>query len=192
MSITDYLVNGLLIAMVLRQIHGKRLTAFSLIWPVGIVAWVGYSYLHGIPTAGNDLLLVGGGIAVGATLGILCGVFTRLRPDGDGTFIAKAGLVAAVLWIVGVGSRLAFELYATHGGAPSIAHFSATHSVTSAEAWTAALILMALGEVLCRTGVLAWRARSSLTASRPLPNFGLPSRRPMVESGIMGSSEQPR
>ena len=116
MSTTDYIVNGLLIALVIRQIHGKKLTAFGLIWPVGVVVWAGYSYLHGIPTAGNDLLLVMTGISVGATLGILCGAFTHLHLQADGSFLAKAGFAAAALWIVGVGSRLAFELYATHGG----------------------------------------------------------------------------
>lgn len=192
MSTTDYFVNGLLIALLIRQIHGKRLTAFGLVWPVAVVVWAGYSYLHGIPTAGNDLLLVMTAISVGATLGILCGALTHLHLRADGTFLAKAGVVAAILWIVGVGSRLAFELYATHGGSPSIAHFSATRSITSAEAWTSALILMAFAEVISRTGVLAWRARSSLIRTGPLPDVAEPPHRPMVESGIMGASERPR
>ncbi|HEY1990521.1 MAG TPA: hypothetical protein VGG43_13710 [Acidimicrobiales bacterium] len=192
MSTTDYIVNGLLIALVIRQIHGKRLTAFGLIWPVAVVVYAGYSYLHGVPTAGNDLLLVMTAISVGATLGILCGAFTHLHRRSDGSFLAKAGFVAAILWIVGVGSRLAFEMYATHGGSPSIAHFSATHSITSAEAWTSALILMAFAEVLSRTGVLAWRARSSLVRTEPLPDVTGAPRQPMVESGIMGASERPR
>ena len=192
MSTTDYIVNGLLIALVIRQIHGKRLTAFGLIWPVAVVVWAGYSYLHGIPTAGNDLLLVMTGISVGATLGVLCGAFTHLHPKADGSFLAKAGFVAAILWIVGVGSRLAFELYATHGGSPSIAHFSAAHRITSAEAWTSALILMAFAEVISRTGVLAWRARSSLIRTQPRPDGGELPRRSRVASGIMGANEPPR
>jgi hypothetical protein len=192
MPTTDYIVNGLLIALVIRQILGKKLTAFGLIWPVGVVVWAGYSYLHGIPTAGNDVVLVMTGITVGATLGVLCGAYTHLHPQANGTFLAKAGFVAAALWIVGVGSRLAFELYATHGGGASIAHFSANHSITSTEAWTSALILMAFAEVLSRTGVLAWRARSSLARSLPLPVAGETPHRPMVESGIMGASERHR
>ena len=39
----------------------------------------------------------------------------------------------------------------------SIAHFSATHGITSATAWTAALILMALSEATMRTSILGWR-----------------------------------
>ncbi len=192
MSTTDYIVNGLLIALVIRQIHGRKLTAFGLIWPVGVVVWAGYSYLHGIPTAGNDLLLIMTGISVGATLGILCGAFTHLHLQADGSFLAKAGFAAAALWIVGVGSRLAFELYATHGGSPTIAHFSATHRITSAEAWTAALILMAFAEVLSRTGVLAWRARSSLIQTGPVHDFAETPHPPLVKSGIMGASDRPR
>jgi hypothetical protein len=60
--------------------------------------------------------------------------------------------------VVGVGSRLAFQLYATHGGAPSIARFSAAHHITSGEAWVATLIVMALTEVVGRSAVLAARA----------------------------------
>jgi hypothetical protein len=46
----------------------------------------------------------------------------------------------------------------THGGAGVIGRFSASHAITTATAWTAALILMALGEVVARTAVLGVRA----------------------------------
>ncbi|MHB8293773.1 MAG: hypothetical protein ACYDH5_03955 [Acidimicrobiales bacterium] len=35
--------------------------------------------------------------------------------------IAKAGPLAVVLWVLGTGSRLAFGLYALHGGGPEMA-----------------------------------------------------------------------
>jgi hypothetical protein len=41
--------------------------------PLGIVGFVGHNYLHSIPTAGNDLLLIAVLVAVGATLGIAGG-----------------------------------------------------------------------------------------------------------------------
>ena len=37
MSPADYLLNGLLVALVIRQIRGKRLTAFGLLWPLAVV-----------------------------------------------------------------------------------------------------------------------------------------------------------
>jgi hypothetical protein len=160
MTLTDYAIDIALIAVVFIQVRGRRLTARSMLVPVVLVGWAAASYLHGIPTAGNDLPLVATAAAVGITLGVLCALFTTIRPGPDGHPVAKAGLIAGVLWVVGVGTRLAFQVYVTHGGAPALGRFSAAHSITSTEAWVAALILMAMGEALARTAVLAFRAFS--------------------------------
>jgi hypothetical protein len=160
MSLTDYVLDIGLIALVLLQIRGRRLTVRSLLLPVAIVAWAAENYLKGIPTAGNDLLLIVGAAAVGALLGGLCAAFTSVKPGPDGAPIARAGVVAASLWVLGVGARFAFQLYATHGGAAAIGRFSAAHHITSGEAWVAALLLMAICEVLLRTTILAWRGHA--------------------------------
>jgi hypothetical protein len=186
MSITDYLLSFLLIALVVRQIRGRRLTVLGLLWPFGIVVYFATQYLHGIPTAGNDLVLTIAGITVGLVLGTVCGVFTSVRPDADGTPFAKAGALAAAVWILGVGSRLAFQLYATHGGGSSIVRFSNSHDITTVAAWTSALILMAFAEVLGRTAVLAWRARPFWSTARAA---AAPSHS-TVASGIMETSER--
>jgi hypothetical protein len=157
MTTSDYLIDISLIALVLVQMKKRRLTVKALVLPLGIVAYVAYSYLKGIPTAHNDLVLVVGAAVIGATLGTLAGTFTTVTRGVEGVF-AKAGLAAAGLWILGTGGRLAFQVWATHGGGPGIEHFSATHGITSATAWTSALILMALSEATMRTGVLAWRS----------------------------------
>jgi hypothetical protein len=120
MTFSDYLIDISLIALVIFQIRGRRLTTKTLLLPLAIVGYVAYSYLRGIPTAGNDLLLVAGCAAVGATLGGLSGRFTSVYPDVDGVPIAKAGLIAAGLWILGTGARLAFQLYASHGDGAAI------------------------------------------------------------------------
>ena len=65
MSTTDYLLNGALVALVLLQVRGRRLTTWMLLRPIGIVAVIASFYLHGIPTQGNDLVLV----VIGATAG---------------------------------------------------------------------------------------------------------------------------
>jgi hypothetical protein len=158
MTLTDYAIDIALIALVFLQVRGRRLTARSLILPVALVGWAASSYLHGIPTAGNDLVVVVAGAAAGITLGVLTGTFTSVRPDAEGHAFAKAGLAAATLWVLGVGTRFAFQLYASHGGAGAIGRFSTAHSITSGEAWVAALILMALGEAVARTSVLGLRA----------------------------------
>ena len=158
MTFTDYLLDIGLIALVLLQIRGRRLTARSLLLPFAIVGWAASNYLHGIPTAHNDLFLVGAGASLGLVLGGLCGAFTHVTRGRDGVTMAKAGAVAAALWVVGVGTRFAFQLYATHGGSPAIGRFSASHGITSGAAWTACLILMAIGEVAARSAILALRA----------------------------------
>ena len=71
-----------------------------------------------------------------------------------------------------MGTRLAFQLYASHGGEAAIGRFSAAHAITSNEAWVAALILMAMGEVLARTLVLGVRAYN-LAPSQFLPRTSI-------------------
>jgi hypothetical protein len=158
MTFTDYVIDIALIAVVLLQIRNRRLTLRSILLPVALVAWAAATYLKGIPTGGNDLLLIGGTAAVGIALGALCGVFTTVASGPDGHPYAKARTTAAILWVLGVGARFAFQLYSSHGGAAAIGRFSVAHSITSSEAWVAALLLMAIGEALTRTAVLAWRA----------------------------------
>ncbi len=160
MTLTDYAIDIALIALVILQVRGRRITGRTLLIPVILVGWAASSYLHGIPTAGNDLVLIIGATAIGVTLGALCAVFTTVRAGSDGFPVAKAGMLAAVLWVIGVGTRLAFQVYVTHGGEGAVERFSAAHSITTSEAWVAALILMAMGEVLARTGILALRART--------------------------------
>jgi hypothetical protein len=160
MTLADYILDLALIGIVVLQVRGRRLTFRSLLLPVGIVVGVAYQYLRGVPTAGNDLVLVVLAAGVGITLGLLTGRFTSVRPGPDGSPLAKAGALAATLWVVGVGTRFAFQLYASHGGAGAIGRFSAAHHITSSQAWVAALILMALGEAVARTAVLGYRGYS--------------------------------
>jgi hypothetical protein len=167
MTFSDYLIDLSLIGIVLFQIRGRRLTTRALLLPVGIVTYVAVTYLKGIPTAGNDLVLEIGCAALGAALGGLAGYFTSVTPDREGIPVAKAGLVAAGLWILGTGGRLAFQVYASHGGGGAIQRFSVAHSITSVEAWTSALILMAISEAVVRTGILTWR--SSVVRRQPAP-----------------------
>jgi hypothetical protein len=156
MTFTDYLLDLALVAVVLLQVRGRRLTFRSLIIPIAIVVFAATQYLHSVPTSGNDLWLAGIGVTAGTALGVLTGLFTSVRSGAQGAY-AKAGVVAAILWLVGVGTRFAFQVYASNGGGPAIERFSAHHAITSTAAWTAALILMAFGEVIARTAVLGAR-----------------------------------
>jgi hypothetical protein len=159
---TTYILTAALVLVVVRQLHGRKLAGPSLYVPLAIVAYVTAEYLRGIPTTGNDLRLAVVGAATGAALGCLCGLHTLVYTD-RGVPYARATGFAAALWVAGVGARLAFSLYAQHGGGSAIAHFSVTHSLTM-QAWIAALVLMALAEVVSRTAVLVFRSRSAIMA----------------------------
>ncbi|MFD8421410.1 hypothetical protein [Streptomyces sp. NPDC059668] len=65
-------------------------------------------------------------------------------------------------------ARAGFEFWATHGGADSLTRFSRDNLITGADAWTAALLLMALAQVVCRLAVVRVRARR-VTATGAIP-----------------------
>ncbi len=153
MTTTDYLMNIGLIALVVLQIRGHKVTRARLVFPLVATVFVAAQFLHAIPTAGNDLMLIIGFAAAGAALGAGAGFLTTVRRVGPNAF-AKAGLVAAVLWIVGVGARMGFALWVSHGGQAAVARFSVLHHITSGAAWGAAFVLMAMAEVASRTAVL--------------------------------------
>jgi hypothetical protein len=171
MNATDYLINAALVLLVLRQVRETRLTWQILLLPVLIVVGAACYYLRSVPTAGHDLLLEVALAAVGAGLGGLCALFTHLRRGADGTPLSRAGWVAAVLWVVGIGARMGFAYAAGHGSGPAIERFSVGHSITSVDAWVAALFLMALAEVVTRLAVLWIRSRRlpAATAATAVP-----------------------
>ncbi len=74
-----------------------------------------------------------------------------------------------MLWVLGMGSRFAFLVWMTHGGAATIASFSAEHGITSSAAWIDALLAMAVLEVLGQTVAQAVRRRTvSAVAAAPV------------------------
>jgi hypothetical protein len=157
MTTTDYLVDSALVLLVLLQIKERPLSNKTLIRPLVILGIAVASYFHGIPTAGNDLVLIGLLAAVGAAIGIASGVTVKMRPGPGGEALMRSGWVSGFFWVLGMGSRFAFIYWISHTGAGSIATFSAHHSITGGEAWTDALLGMAVFEVLGRTVILAAR-----------------------------------
>ncbi|WP_353945945.1 hypothetical protein ABII15_33010 [Streptomyces sp. HUAS MG91] len=158
MTTTDWITDIALVLVVFRQLREGRLDLKTFLIPLGIVAFVAHSYLDSVPTAGNDLVLIGTLTAIGAALGIAGGVYTRIRPAG-GHLLIKAGAVSAVLWVLGMGARMGFQLWVQHGGADDVARFSLTHHITSDQAWVAAFVLMALTEVVTRLATIFVRSR---------------------------------
>jgi hypothetical protein len=164
MTTTDWIIDIALVLIVFRQLREERLTARTVLLPLALMGWAGFTYLRGVPTAGNDLALVALLGVVGVVFGLAGGLLTRVRRrDGQACIKATAG--AAALWVVSMGCRMAFAVWAASAsGAAHVASFSAAHDITSAQAWVTALIVMAFGEVIVRLAVIIIRGQR-LTAA---------------------------
>jgi hypothetical protein len=158
MTTAEYALNFALVGLVALQIRGIKVSKAALLFPVVVTLWVATSLLTSIPTAGNDLVLELGGALAGASLGALAALATTVTRTGT-TAIAKAGAVAALLWVTGIGARVGFSLWVGHGGAATIRDFSVAHHITGGPAWGTAFILMALTEVVTRSGVIYLKTR---------------------------------
>ena len=79
----------------------------------------------------------------------------------------------------------ALPYYAYHGGASSVASFSARHDITGANIWTTAPVLMAFGQVLARLGVL--QRRRVRAVSQPAASRQVPARPPERHAGMRPS-----
>ncbi len=159
MNALDYILDAVLVATIFIQFRGRRLTPRNLALPVVIVVYFLFAYLKGVPTAGNDLYLIGGGVALGLVFGFGAGAFTRVYPGVKGIY-AKAGPVAATFWATGVVLRTAFSLYAADGGTSAdrnIGQIMHSWNITSSNAIVACLLLMVLVEVGSRQLIVATR-----------------------------------
>ena len=170
MTFSDYLLDSVLILLVVRQIREARLDRRAILLPLVIVGVVANSYLHTVPTSGNNLLLVAGLTLVGITFGAISALNTRVRSDGGRYPLVKANAIAAGVWIFSMSARMAFAIWASHSGGPTLYRFSVQHHLDR-DVWTAALVLMALGEVITRVGLLAYRGYRVQQAATPAPEL---------------------
>ena len=163
-----YLINALLVLLVVRQIREHQLDARALAIPVLAVAAAAVMFLHAVPGGGSDITLDLLCVSAGAAMGAIGGLATRLRLGADGRPLGRAGILAAGMWIAGVGARMVFYFAATHGAGPAIAAFSIAHHITGSAAWTAALVMMALADVLTRLVVVYLRGRRLTATGTPI------------------------
>ena len=163
-----YLINALLVLLVVRQVREHQLDARALAIPVLAVAAAAVMFLHTVPGGGSDIMLDLLCVSAGAAMGAIGGLATRLRLGADGRPLGRAGILAAGMWIAGVGARMVFYFAATHGAGPAIAAFSIAHHITGSAAWTAALVMMALADVLTRLVVVYLRGRRLTATGTPI------------------------
>ena len=159
MNINMYVINAILILMVIRQVREHPLDLRSLAVPVLAVGCAAVLFLHSVPGGGDDTVLELSCVLAGAVMGAVGGLATRLRLGADGRPLGRAGWLAASMWVGGVGARLAFAVAASNGAGPAIARFSIAHHITGSAAWVAALIMMALADVLTRLVIIYLRGR---------------------------------
>ena len=159
MTTTDYLITAVLALMVVPQIRGMKINLTNAVRSIVLVGAAAAYYLKAVPTGGHDVPLYLLGALVGGLLGLGCALTTRISRNAEGVAIAKAGVVAAVLWVVGMVARSGFVYAATHSGAQAITDFSIRNQITGRDAWTTALLLTALAQVLIRLVVLRVRVR---------------------------------
>jgi hypothetical protein len=185
-SVTDYVIDVLLVVVILRQIRPHELTVRSALLPLLLLAAAGAVYLRSFTPRGNDLVLIVVLCAVGIALGALSGLGDRIWHDSGGRLIVQAGAVSVGAWVLGMGFRFAFDFYANHSGARSVVRFSTRHDISGAGIWTAALVLMAFGQVLARVGVLQGRRIRAADKSRAPVGY------PRARSSVGPAAPSPR
>ena len=163
MTTSEYLLNAAFVLLVLRQARERELDRRSVIVPLVLMFFVGAQYLHTLPTAGNDLVLIVLLAAVGLTFGVLGGFATHVRAGGNGVALARVGWIAGGLLVLGIGARMAFAFAVGHGFEPTVRSFSLVHQIGAA-AWPVALVLMALLEVGARIAIVQIRGRRLVSA----------------------------
>ncbi len=120
MTTSEYLLNAAFVLLVLRQAKERELDRRSVIVPLILMFFVGAQYLHTLPTAGNDLVLIVVLALVGLTLGVLGGFATHVRAGGEGVALARVGWIAGGLLVLGIGARMAFAFAIGHGFEPAV------------------------------------------------------------------------
>jgi hypothetical protein len=168
MTSTDYIISAVLVLLVVPQIRGMRINLRSLLLPLVAVGAAAAYYLKSVPTTGHDVGLDLALGVVGVALGLLCGLTTRVFADNEGFLVAKAGVAAAILWVVGMAARTVFVYEANHGGQHAIVTFSINNQITGSAAWTAALVFMALVQVLARLVVVRVKAHQARQVAAPV------------------------
>ena len=149
----------MLVLLVLLQIKERKLTSRQLIRPLVILGVAVANYLHGIPDTGKRPAAGRVFAVVGGLIGVASGVTVIMHRKADGAVTFRSGWRSGLFWVLGMGSRFAFVYWSTHGGVMrSHASVPAIRS-PSAEAWTAALLAMAVFEVCGRTATMALRWR---------------------------------
>lgn len=152
------LVAAVFVAVVLTRLGEHRYTRRQRILTVAVVALLLAKYVRGMPTGGNDLALELGCVAVGALFGVgMLAATSVRRDDTSGQVWVRAGFAYVVLWVIMLGTRVAFAYSATGWARSDIGRFFATNHISST-AVTPAFVLMTIGSLVVVAIGIAVRA----------------------------------
>jgi hypothetical protein len=166
---TWILIAAVFAAVVLTRLGRHRYTRRQRTLTLVVVAVLLAKYVRGMPTTGHDLALELGCVAVGALFGIGMLAATSVgRDERSGQIWVRAGLAYMVLWVVMLGTRIAFAYSATGWARSDIGHFFASNHL-SPTAVTPAFVLMTIGSLAVVSIGTAIRASTVTGAAASVP-----------------------
>jgi hypothetical protein len=123
MNASTWVEIAVIISITLYNQMGKRkMNAFRTIIPIAVALLVGNKYLHDVPVGGANSVLLVISVVAGILFGGLLVLTTKIGRDSSGALYTHAGLPYLMVWILELGSRLAFAYYANQYPA-SVGHF---------------------------------------------------------------------
>jgi hypothetical protein len=157
MPASVWIINLVVLTAVLEaDLGSRRITWFRLARPVVLGGVIIAFYIKGVAGSGDGLGLELGLAALGVAGGLAAGAIFRVYRDSAGHARSQAGAGYAALWVVVIGARIGFAYATTHSH--GLQTWLGTHHISSGTL-TDALIFMAAGLLLARTGTLLARAR---------------------------------
>ncbi len=156
MTLVQWIIDISLVFIVIRQIQTTKIDWLFIAVPAAIVALTSWYYIEGFEITGANLTVLSICAAIGIITGVAGGLVTKVWYEGGESY-AKAGLAAASIWVVSMGARLAFIIWATHGGEQALTNFSIDHGITSASVYQTSLVVLALLEVVLRFAIILYR-----------------------------------
>jgi hypothetical protein len=139
------------------QMGIRKINLFRIIVPIAIALLVGNKYIHAIPMEGSNMAALFIIVIAGVLFGGMLLVTTKVGQDPSGTYYTQAGIPYLIVWILEVGSRLAFANYAQQHPT-AVGHFFISHQL-SPEIIGPAFILMTVTMLVVRVVGILWRAK---------------------------------